>query len=347
VKGIRFLALVALLAAFIFAACDDDEGDSDAAATTDEGATPGAAAKLKIATTVSPITSIAENIGGTMVEVEGIIPEGVNSHTYDPAPSVAETLSEADLIVVNGLDLEIPTVDLAESSKQDDTEILLLGDNTITQDEYQYDFSFPESEGHPNPHLWPNPMHGLAYAELIHDKLVELDPENAEYYDANLEAFRAQIEDIDQRMMAASQTVPEANRKLLTYHDSWAYWAPRYGFIVIGAVQPSDFAEPSAQEVADLIDQVQAEQFPPVFGSEVFPSDVLETIASEGGAEYVDDLRDDDLPGAPGDANHTYVGLLLQNMQIMMPALGGNADAFEGYDPSVVYQGEGDAVYPQ
>jgi ABC-type Zn uptake system ZnuABC Zn-binding protein ZnuA len=339
----------ALFAVFIFAACDDDDSDGggdDTTPTAEEG-TPFAETNLKIVTTVSPITSIAENIGGTMIEVEGIIPEGVNSHTYEPAPSVAQTLSEADLIVVNGLDLEDPTVALAESSKQDDTEILMLGNETITEDEYQFDFSFPEADGHPNPHLWPNPLHGLTYAELIHDKLAELDPENAAYYDANLEAFRTQIEDIDQRMMTAAATVPDANRKLLTYHDSWAYWAPRYGFVVIGAVQPSDFAEPSAQEVADLIDQIKAEDLPAVFGSEVFPSDVLETIADEAGAEFIDDLRDDDLPGAPGDANHTYVGLMLQNMQIMLPALGGNADAFEGFDPSVVFEGESDAVYPQ
>jgi ABC-type Zn uptake system ZnuABC Zn-binding protein ZnuA len=343
VKGIRFLSIVVVLPLLLFAAaaCDDGDGEGD------DGAQNGDSARLTVVTTVSPITSIAENIGGTMVHVEGIIPEGVNSHTYEPAPSVATLLSDADLIVVNGLDLEDPTVALAESSKQEGVEILMLGNNTISEDEYQYDFSFPESEGHPNPHLWPNPLHGLKYGELIRDALVDLDPDNAEYYDTNLEAFRAQIEDIDQRMMEAAQTVPEANRKLLTYHDSWAYWAPRYGFDVIGAVQPSDFSEPSAQEVADLIDQVREEQVPAVFGSEVFPSDVLEQIADEGGAEFIDSLRDDDLPGAPGDANHTYVGLMLQNMEIMMPALGGNADAFEGFDPGVVFEGESGAVYPQ
>ena len=80
-----------------------------------------------------------------------------------------------------------------------------------------------------------------------------------------------------------SPTVPEANRKLLTYHDSWAYWAREYGFEVIGAVQASDFSDPSAREVAELIDQIRAQHVPAVFGSEVFPSTVLEQIASEAG----------------------------------------------------------------
>jgi manganese/iron transport system substrate-binding protein len=309
-----------------------------------QGMTEG---KLKVVTTVSPITSIAENIGGDRIDLEGIVPEGVNSHTFEPAPSVAALLAEADLIVVNGLFLEEPTLEMAEANKKDTAVILLLGDNTISEDEWQFDFSFPESEGHPNPHLWPNPLHGLRYAELIEEQLSALDPENADYYRVNLEAFRARIEDIDRRMMEAAQTVPENNRKLLTYHDSWAYWAPRYGFEVVGAVQPSDFAEPSAREVAELIDQVRELGLPAVFGSEVFPSDVLETIADEAGAEFIDDLRDDDLPGAPGEPRHTYLGLILQNMEIMLPALGGSIDAFEGFDPGLVFEGESGAVYPQ
>ena len=93
--------------------------------------------------------------------------------------------------------------------------------------------------------------------------------------------------------------MPEANRKLLTYHDSWAYWAREYGFTVIGAVQASDFSDPSPQEVARLIEQIRAEKVPAVFGSEVFPSPVLEQIAKESGATFVDQLRDDEPPGAP------------------------------------------------
>jgi ABC-type Zn uptake system ZnuABC Zn-binding protein ZnuA len=271
----------------------------------------------------------------------------VNSHTFEPSPSLAATLSDADLIIVNGLSLEEPTIELAEANKQDDTPILVLGDSTISEDEWQYDFSFPESEGNPNPHLWPNPLYGLRYAELIRDQLIELDPANAEYYSRNYDAFEAKINDLDQRMTEATQTVPEDNRKLLTYHDSWAYWAPRYGFEVIGAVQPSDFSEPSAQDVGDLIDQVRAFELPAVFGSEVFPSDVLEQIAGEAGAEFVDDLRDDDLPGEPGDSDHTYLGLIVQNMDIMIPALGGSTEALGGFDPGLVFIGESDADYPQ
>ena len=142
-------------------------------------------------------------------------------------------------------------------------------------------------------------------------------------------------------------TVPEANRKLLTYHDSWAYFAQRYGMEVVGAAQPADFSEPSAREVANLIKQINEQEIPAIFGSEVFPSDVLETIAAESGATYVDQLRDDDLPGEAGDPRHSYLGLMLQNMEIMIPALGGKTDALLDFDPGPVFQGDSRAIYTQ
>jgi ABC-type Zn uptake system ZnuABC Zn-binding protein ZnuA len=309
--------------------------------------TPVLESRLKVVTTVSPITSIVENIGGTRISLEGIIPEGVNSHTYEPAPSVARLIAGADLIVLNGLFLEEPTLELAQANKKPGAVILLLGEKTISREEWAFDFSFPQSEGRPNPHLWPDPLHALRYAEVVHQELASLDPDNSEYYTANLNKFRQRIERLDAGLRAAIQTIPAANRKLLTYHDSWAYFARRYGMEVVGAVQPSDFSEPSAREVAQLINQIKEFKLPAVFGSEVFPSQVLEQIARESGATFVDKLRDDDLPGEPGDPGHSYIGLMLQNMEIMVPALGGNVEALKDIDPGPVFEGNSDAMYPQ
>jgi len=294
--------------------------------------------KLNVATTVAPISSIVRNVGGDRINLRGVIPDGINSHTFEPAPSDAQILSAADLIILNGLDLEDPTLELANSTKKDGAEIYTLGDKTITEDEWAFDFSFPESEGHPNPHLWINVPFSMKYAELAQVKLAELDSANGDYYAANLARFNAVLAALDTGIMTAVQTIPEENRKLLTYHDSYAYFAQHYGMTVIGAVQPSDFSEPSPKEVAALIDQIKAEHIPAVFGSEVFPSDVLEQIASESGATYIDQLRDDDPPGSPGDPDHTYIGMMLKNMSLMIPALGGNVDALVGIEPWDTYE---------
>jgi ABC-type Zn uptake system ZnuABC Zn-binding protein ZnuA len=303
--------------------------------------------RLKVVTTVSPITNIVENIGGTRIQLKGVVPEGVNSHTFEATPSMAKLMANADLIIINGLFLEEPTLALARSNKRAEAVILSLGDQAITKEEWQFDFTFPETAGHPNPHLWPDPNLGLRYAELVHDQLAALDPDNAEYYGENLERFRGRVIMMDQAIKAAVATVPERNRKLLTYHDSWAYFAKQYGLEVIGAVQPSNFSQPSVREVAELIDQLKALDLPVVFGSEVFASDVLEAIASEAGVKFIDELADDDLPGRPGDLEHTYLGLMKQNVEVMITALGGDASSMAKLDTGNVFDGASGAVYPQ
>jgi ABC-type Zn uptake system ZnuABC Zn-binding protein ZnuA len=206
---------------------------------------PSTGQKLRVVTTVAPITSIVENIAGDKVAVAGIIPEGINSHTFEPIPSDSKLLADADLIIINGLDLETPTLSLAQANLKQGASIFSLGDKTIQQSDYIYDFSFPKDKGHPNPHLWLNPAYAMRFATLVRDELTRLDGKNKQAYQDNTAAFLKKLEALDQAIKDASSTIAPNNRRLLTYHDSWPYFARRYGFQVIGAVQPSDFAEPS------------------------------------------------------------------------------------------------------
>jgi len=282
---------------------------------------------LDVATTVAPISSIARNIGGDRIRLHGLVPDATNSHTFEPSPSDARVLAAADMLIANGLHLEQPTFDLAAASMRPDAPIHLLADATISEDEWLFDFSFPESAGDPNPHLWMSVPYARRYAELMRDWFSDADPANAAYFAANFETYAARLDALDTRIRAAVATVPPENRKLLTYHDSWAYWAREYGFEVIGAIQASDFSDPSPRDVARLIDQVRAEAVPEVFGSEVFPSPVLEQIARESGATFVDALRDDEPPGDASSAEHTYLGMLRNDMVVMIDALGGDGSA--------------------
>ena len=300
----------------------------------DAGPTGGG--RLQVVTTVSPITSIAENVGGDLVEITGIVPEGTNSHEFEPAPTDARHMAEADVVFLNGLNLELPSLELAEANVRDGVPVVRLGERTVSPEEYVFDFSFPEEGGDPNPHLWTNPPYAARFAEIMKDTLSELDPDNAEMYGRNHEAFAARIDELDRLVREVTDTVPPEHRRLLTYHDSFPYFAREYGWEIVGAVQPSDFGDPTPRDVAALIEQVREEQLPVIFGSEVFPSPVLEQIARETGARYVDDLRDDDLPGSPGDPDHTYLGLMVFDYRTFMGALGGDVGAFDGFDTSNV-----------
>ncbi len=288
--------------------------------------------QLLVVTTVAPLRNIIEEVGGDRITVVALVPEGTNSHTFNPPPSAVGQLEQADLIIINGLNLELPTLELAEANASDDTPIVLLGNLAVSPDEYVFDFSFPEEDGNPNPHLWTAPHLAVEYAEIVRGELSRLDPDGADYYASNARRLTDRLWDLDTAIAEATATVPRAHRKLITYHDSFPYFAPRYGLEIIGAIQPSDFSEPAPREVAELIEQIRDAGVPAIFGSEVFPSEVLETIAAEAGAVQVSTLSDDDLPGLPGDPENTLVGMMVQNVRTMVTVLGGDASALDGFD---------------
>lgn len=325
------MAVTLLAATVLLSACGSDPEASDG--------------RLDVATTVAPITSIAANIGGDRVDVTGIVPEGTNSHTFEPAPQVAELLSTADIVFVNGLQLEEPTKDLAESNMKDDAVLVEIGDEVLPPEDYIYDFSFPEEDGKPNPHLWTDPTYAIQYAEVIADTYAAQDPDNADYYAKNLEAFTDKANALADALRADQQTVPVGNLKLVTYHDAYAYFAKTFGWDVVGAVQPKNFEDPTPQEVAQIIDQIESEGVTTIFGSEVFPSAVLEEIANATGARYEDTLRDDDLPGEPGEPEHSWLGLMRYDYVTMIEGLGGSADQLSAVDTTDVAPDE--AEYPQ
>ena len=333
-----------LVATLLFAGCSSSQTEQSEVVGCDIGGPVDGT--LQVATTVAPITSIVANIAGdTDTTIVGIVPEGTNSHTFEPKPSDAATLESADVVFINGLVLEEPTKELALANLKEGASVCELGTEILPESDYIYDFSFPLEGGKPNPHLWTNPPMAKAYAQLVRDVLSRRSPANAEVFAANYDAFAARIDALDEAMKVATATIPEAQRKLVTYHDAYAYFAKHYGFTVIGALQPSSFDEPTPKEIADLIAQITSEGVTAIFGSEVFPSPVLEQIGAETGVRYVDVLRDDDLLGAPGDPEHSWLGLMRFNFATMVEALGGDPAALNSLDVSDVVVDR--AVYPQ
>ena len=291
--------------------------------------------KLNVVTSVAPITNIVHNIGGDKINLVGLVPEGVNSHNFELKPSDTIKINDVNLVIIDGLNLESNIEKIAENviSKNPSIQLLKLGDNTITKDEWIFDFSFPKEKGDPNPHLWLNVEYAMNFANLTSDKLIKMDPTNSQYYIQNTKKYSNLLKQLDNGIKKSIETIPLENRKLLTYHDSWAYFALRYGMTVIGAIQASDFNDPSPKDVAELIDQVRVEKVPAIFASEVFPTNLVDQIAKEGNVTVVETLSDDDLPGNPGDNNHSYVGMMVENMRNMILPLGGNIDSLKDINP--------------
>ncbi|RZU53653.1 manganese/iron transport system substrate-binding protein [Krasilnikovia cinnamomea] len=302
--------------------------------------------RLVIAVTVAPLTSIVSAVVGDRGRVEGIVPEGTNSHTFEPAPSVAKLLSQADVVFLNGLGLEEPTARLAEKNRKPAAKIVELGTGVLPEDQWIFDSSFPKEDGKPNPHLWTDPTYVIRYARFIADTLGARSPADATYFRSNADRFVASVDRLIVALRTDQETVPVDRRRLLTYHDAYAYFGRSFQWTIVGAVQPRDFSDPTPRELADLIDQIRAARVPTIFGSEVFPSKVLAEIGRATGARYEDTLRDDDLPGSPGQPEHSWLGLMRYNLGTMIRGLGGtatNVDAVATAQTDVVDE----AVYPQ
>jgi len=300
--------------------------------------------RIQVVTTVAPITSIAASIAGDKISVTGVVPEGTNSHTFEPPPSAARVLSSADIVFLNGLKLEDPTRALAEANQKHAADIVEIGPKVLPEKDYIYDFSFPRKEGKPNPHLWTDPTYAIRYAAVIKDELARRDPAGALRYRANYTAFAVKATALSNALKIDQQTIPGGKRELLTYHDAYAYFARTYGWKVIGAVQPQDFEDPTPREIIALVQQIKREKVPTIFGSEVFPSKVLEQIGRESGARYEDTLRDDDLPGKPGDSDHSWLGLMRYDYVTMVTGLGGTARTLRALD---IRSAPDHATYPQ
>jgi len=301
---------------------------------------------LTIAVTVAPLTSIVSAVAGDRAHVEGIVPEGTNSHTFEPAPRVAELLSRADMVITNGLGLEDPTKRLAEANTKSGAAIVEVATQILPPDQWIFDFSFPKEEGKPNPHLWTDPTFAIKYAEVIDRELGARDPANAEYFHANALHFERSAQALVDALRADQTSVSQQHRELLTYHDAYAYFGRTFGWRIIGAVQPRNFSDPTPREVARLIDQIKAEKVPTIFGSEIFPSAVLQEIGRATGARYEDTLRDDDLPGQPGEAEHSWLGLMRYNFVTMVRGLGGQPTRLSAVPLDQSAHPDG-AVYPQ
>lgn len=340
------LSLVAVLTATIVLGHGGANADESATISSPansvavpDNSTPVVVSKLKVIVSDPANTAIVREVAGTLVQVDSVVPPGGNGHTYEPVPGDAIKVVEADLFFEIGLDLNPAVSNFVKANSKPGLVTVTLAD-AIPSNEVISTDSAEEiaSHGHAhafNAHLWTDPVYVIAYVNKIKTALVSLDSPNSLIYEDRANKFIARLQRLDSVFRTAINSIPVPNKKLVVYHDSWSYFGRRYGISIIGAIQPVSFSEPSADEVRRMVDQIRRENVPAFFGSEVFPSDVLETIASETGSRYFADLSDEELPGNPGTAEHSYEGMMIANVRLITSALGGDVSIFNSVQPGV------------
>ena len=257
------------------------------------------------------------NIGGDKITIDRLVAQGTDPHHYEPAPSDVIKLTEADIIFMRGGNNPEALRRRIARFAGDEATIALV-DVGIDPDDFIYD-----DFGHIDAHLGGDLDFVISYSEQIRDTLVEQDPDNAGTYNANYDDYTVRLLELDEVIMAVVATIPEENRQLYSYHNSFAYFARRYGYTILGSIQPHDFTEPSAHDVAEIIDLLRELKLPAIFGSSFTPSPVMEQISREAYVPiYM--IDDDDLPGVPGDLEHSFINMRVQNIKILAEALGGD-----------------------
>ena len=308
----RNLAAAASAAAIMFAvgACQASTMTPGPAASGGSAAATPAAGALKVVTTTTVFADIVQNVGGSRVAASSIIPPGVGPEDYEPKPDDAKKLSDAQLIVSNGVGLDDFLQKLLASGTGGQTPQLVLGDKIPVM----------TVDGEANPHFWLDPtLVKQYYLPAIAAKLAELDPPGKATFDANVAAYGAQLDALDVGLKAQIETIPAANRKLVTFHDAFPYFAKHFGFELIGVILQNVGQDPSAADLAALVEKVKAAGVKAVFSEAQFSPKLSETLAQEAGVtRVVTTLYNDALGPAPAD---TYLGLMRWNVDQIVSAL--------------------------
>jgi ABC-type Zn uptake system ZnuABC Zn-binding protein ZnuA len=312
-----------------------------------------------VVATFSILGDLVGRVGGDAIELRTIVAAGTDAHTFEPTPDDAIALGEADLVFANGLGFE-PWLDELAQGADDPLPIVVVtegieareagdehaagehaGKSTLEGDG-QAEGGEPAADegehedgkehvaeendhdyGAADPHAWHDVRNAIAMTEAIGDGLVAADPTDAATYEANAAAFLAELEALDAWVVEQVATLPEERRKLVTSHDTFGYFADRYGFEVVGTALDSNTTEgggPAAREIAELVGRIEAAGVPAIFGENVQNPEVMEAVAEEAGVSLAPTLYTDAL-GSAGEEADTYEAMIRHNVETIVAAL--------------------------
>ncbi|HWH43844.1 MAG TPA: metal ABC transporter substrate-binding protein [Thermoleophilaceae bacterium] len=274
----------------------------------------GSDASIRLAATTPPAADLVRAVAGDRAAVTALLPLNADPHDYEPRPSDARAVAEADAIFRSGGDLDDWTGELVEGAGAE-APVLHLIDAVDTI----------EAGGEADPHWWHDPRNAVKAVAAIRDELSDIDPSGDAVYERNAAAYSARITKLDERIAACIRRIPRERRRLVTSHDALGYFAERYGLEVVGSTIPAltTQAQPSAGETAELIDLIRERDVPAVFPEAGVGTRLERAIARETGARVGDELYADTLgpQGSPGD---TYLGALAANARRISAGLGGS-----------------------
>ncbi|WP_290783880.1 metal ABC transporter substrate-binding protein [Halomonas sp.] len=318
-----------------------------------------AAERVQVVTSFSILADMVENVGGEHVEVTSLVGPDSDAHVYSPTPRDARALTDADLVVFNGLLFEgwmerlidasdytgplvtaTDGIDKLEYHGQDDEHAHGHDDHDDHgHDDHGHDDHGHDDHGHDHdhdhgdydPHGWQDLAVGKVYVTNIRDGLIDADPANEAAYRENAERYIAEIQAMDEEMRRLIAEIP-AGSSVITGHDSFGYFANAYGLNFLSPVGLSTEAEPSAADMARLIDVIREQNVQALFHENMTSPAIINQLAEETGLTIAGTLYADAL-ASEGEAS-TWLGMMRHNAQTLHDALAqpGHDDHGHGHD---------------
>ena len=300
---------------------------------------------IPVVATFSILGDMVERIGGDRVAVTTLVGANGDAHVYHPTPADARAVSQAEILVFNGLAFEGWLDRLVEASgfggvrvvATDGIEPIRLEDDDRHDDdrderakkdghadEHDHDRKGDHADEHDHgafdPHAWQNPANAVIYVDNIAAALAKADPANASTYYGNRAAYAAEIEALDADIRKTVEGLPDDRRTIVTPHDAFGYFAETYGLRFVAPSGISTESEPSAGDVAALIRQIREEGITAVFVESITDRRLIKQIADETGASLGGTLYSDALSGPDGPAS-TYLDMMRHNLEMLAEAL--------------------------
>ena len=267
-------------------------------------ASPGGDGRLNVIATTTIVGDVVKQVGGDAIALTVLLPVGADPHAFDPSPQDMAKITTADVIFANGAGLEAFLDPLLENAG-DDAEVIDLSEGL---DVHLYGGDHDHADM--DPHTWTDPNNVVQWVDVIEGVLTRHNRGNTATFKVNADAYRTQLRDLDAWIRAQVVTIPAGNRKLVTDHATFAYFAERYGFEQVGAVVPgySTASQPSAQALADLEDNIRAYDVKAVFVGKTVNPDLAKRVAEDTGVKlvylYTGSLTE---PGGEADSYLSYV----------------------------------------
>ena len=269
------------------------------------------------------LADLTQNVAGDRIQVSALIPAGLDPHSFEPTPQDLARLNSANVVIQNGAGLEEWLQDLLENNPATQKIIIASAELTPRTPQPGEPSHDGEEDAHlVDPHFWLNPLNAVRYIENIRDGLIAADPAGADLYTANAKAYIEELNQLDADIQAEISTIPVKRRLLVTNHESFGYFADHYGLTIIGAIIPSvsTGATPSARELADLVQAIQASGAPAIFLETGANPQLADQLSAETGIRVVSDLYTHSLSGSDGPAA-SYLDMMRYNTRQIVEAL--------------------------